>query len=138
MQNRLLLFLLVAMFGCVEENDPMGARSLPANLIGFWVDEDTSTDTLEFIKLEDGSSLMLLNRGREFSHGHDLPKIGSGHYMFELKSNAITLQYSLSSNWNPTDYHFQYNSLQLKIGRFFESDNSASILTFRKVKKSGL
>lgn len=138
MKIRMLLFLLVAMFGCAEENDPMGTHVLPVDLVGIWVDKNTSTDTLEFIKLEDGSSLMSLNRGRVSSQGHDLPKIGSGLYMFELKNNAITLQYSLSSNWNPTDFFFQYNPLQLKIGRFFESENPASILTFRKVKKSGL
>ncbi len=130
MKNWIVSVLLLAMLGC---GDPSEEPRL-ADLEGIWVDSLTATDTLEFLVFDDGGSLMLLNRGKEIRDGYNLPKIGSGSYSFELQNNSIKLQYSLSSNWNPTDYYFRYNPLQLKIGRFFESDNSAAILTFRKVK----
>lgn len=87
---------------------------------------------LEFLRLEDGGSLMILNRGREFRNGYNLPKMGSGPYSFVLARNKISLHYSLSSTYTFSDYDFEYNPLQVKIGRFFESGNSSSILTFRK------
>lgn len=130
MKNGFFLFLLIVAFGCTDTSD----GPLPPSLEGKWVDQLTTTDTLEFIRLEDGSSLMDLRRGREVRNGYDLPKSGAGLYMYTLSNNSISLQYSFSSLWEPKEYYFQHNALQLKIGRFFESDNSASILTFRKVK----
>lgn len=130
MKQGLILILLATVFGCTDTSD----QPIPLGLEGKWVDQLTATDTLEFLKFEDGSTLMNLSRGKEISNGHDLPKIGSGPYIYTLTGNSISLQYSLSSNWNPTDYYFRQNALQLKIGRFFESENSASVLTFRKIK----
>lgn len=130
MKHGLIFVFLITVLGCTDTSD----QPVPLTLEGKWVDQMTKTDTLEFIRLEDGSSLMNLRRGREIRNGHDLPKSGSGLYMFTLSKNSVSLQYSFSSLWKPTDYYFQQNPLQLKIGRFFESDNSASILTFRKVK----
>ncbi|MFN3999383.1 hypothetical protein [Algoriphagus sp.] len=126
----LILLLLAAVFSCTDTSD----QPVSLGLEGKWVDQLTLTDTLEFLKFEDGGTLMNLSRGREINNGHDLPKIGSGPYFYTLSGNSISLQYSLSSLWKPTDYYFQQNALQLKIGRFYESENSASILTFRKIK----
>lgn len=128
-----MLFVLVVMFGCTDTSDGPMNPNLPLILEGVWVDKKTGTDTLELLRLEDGSSLMILSRGREFRNGHDLPKMGSGPYSFVLARNKISLHYSLSSSSKSFDYDFDYNSLQLKIGRFFESDNPSSILTFKKV-----
>lgn len=128
-----MLFVFVVMFGCTGTPEgPMNAN-LPLVLEGVWVDKKTGTDTLEFLRLEDGSSLMILKRGWEFRNGYDLPKMGSGPYSFVLARNKISLHYSLSSSYKFFDYDFEYNPLQVKIGRFFESDNSSSVLTFRKV-----
>jgi hypothetical protein len=122
--------LLLLSLSCSEPLDPSASLALE----GKWVDQVTTTDTLEFLKFDDGSTLMNLSRGREISNGQNLPKIGSGPYTYTLGENSISLQYSLSSNWNPTKYYFQQNALELKIGRFFDSKNSVSILTFRKIK----
>lgn len=130
MKYGLILVLIISVLGCTDTSD----EPLPLSLEGKWVDQVTETDTLEFIRLEDGSSLMDLRRGREDRNGHNLPKMSAGLYIFTLSKNTISLQYSFSSLWEPKEYYFQYNSLQLKIGRFFESDNSASVLTFRKIK----
>jgi hypothetical protein len=130
MIRALLLILLAAVIGCTDISD----QPIPLGLEGKWVDQLTATDTLEFLRFEDRSTLMNLSRGREISNGHNLPKIGSGPYIYTLSGNNISLQYLLSSNWNPTDYYFQQNGLELKIGRFYESKNSASILTFRKIR----
>lgn len=128
-----MLLVFVAMFGCTDTSDRPMIGSLPLVLEGVWVDNKTGTNTLEFLRLEDGGSLMILNRGREFRNGYNLPKMGSGPYAFVLKGNKISLHYSLSSTYTFSDYDFEYNPLQVKIGRFFESGNSSSILTFRKV-----
>lgn len=130
MKRGLYLVLLIAVIGCTDTSD----EPLPLSLEGRWVDQLTTTDTLEFIRLEDGSTLMDLRRGREFRNGHDLPKAGAGLYLFSLSKNSISLRYSFSSFSEPTEYYFRQNALELKIGRFFESNNSAAILTFRKVK----
>lgn len=130
MKYGLILVLIISVLGCTDTSD----EPLPLSLEGKWVDQVTETDTLEFIRLEDGSSLMDLRRGREDRNGHNLPKMSAGLYIFTLSKNTISLQYSFSSLWEPKEYYFQYNALQLKIGRFFESDNSASVLTFRKIK----
>jgi hypothetical protein len=130
MIRALLLILLAAVIGCTDISD----QPIPLGLEGKWVDQLTATDTLEFLRFEDRSTLMNLSRGREISNGHNLPKIGSGPYIYTLSGNNISLQYLLSSNWNPTDYYFQQNGLELKIGRFYASKNSASILTFRKIR----
>ena len=130
MKYGLILVLIISAFGCTDTSD----GPLPLSLEGKWVDQVTETDTLEFIRLEDGSSLMDLRRGREDRNGHNLPKMSAGLYIYTLSKNTISLQYSFSSLWEPKEYYFQHNSLQLKIGRFFESDNSASVLTFRKIK----
>lgn len=130
MKHSLILILLVAVFGCTDTAD----QPLPLSLEGKWVDQLTASDTLEFLRLEDGSSLLNLRRGREMRNGHDLPKAGSGLYTFSLGKNSITLQYSLSSFYNPTDYYFSQNPLELKMGRFFDSENSSDVLTFRKVR----
>jgi hypothetical protein len=129
MKQALILILLIAGFGCNDTSE----QPIPLNLEGKWVDQLTTTDTLEFLRFEDGSTLMNLSRGREISNGHNLPKIGSGLYTYFLTKNSISLHYSLSSNSKTTDYYFQQNPLELKIGRFFDSENSASILTFRKI-----
>lgn len=130
MIRALFLILLAAVIGCTDISD----QPIPPGLEGKWVDQLTATDTLEFLKFEDGSTLMNLSRGKEISNGHNLPKVGSGPYFYTLIGNSISLQYSLSSNWNPADYYFQQNALQLKIGRFYESENSVTILTFRKIR----
>jgi hypothetical protein len=130
MKQALFLILLAFLMGCTDTSD----QPIPLGLEGKWVDQLTKTDTLEFLRFEDGSTLMNLSRGREISNGHNLPKIGSGPYIYTHTGNSISLQYSLSSNWNPTDYYFQQNALELKIGRFFDSENSSDVLTFRKIR----
>lgn len=130
MKKAITLILLIVVFSCADTSD----QPLPLSLEGQWVDQLTKTDTLEFLRLEDGSSLLNLRRGREMRNGHDLPKAGSGLYTFSLGKNSITLQFSLSSFYNPTDYYFSQNALELKIGRFFDSENSSEVLTFRKIR----
>lgn len=130
MKQSLYLVFLIAFLGCTDTSD----QPMPLSLEGKWVDQLTKTDTLEFLRLEDGSSLLNLRRGREMSNGHDLPKMSSGLYFFSMSKNTITLQYSLSSNYNPNDYYFDQNPLELRIGRFFGSENSSDILTFRKIR----
>ncbi len=130
MKHAIILILLIAVFGCTDTSD----QPVPLTLEGKWVDQLTKTDTLEFLRLEDGSSLLLLSRGRENRDGHNLPKAGSGHYVFAINKNTINLQYILSSFYNPTDYYFRQNALELKIGRFFDSENSSDVLTFRKIR----
>lgn len=130
MKQALFLILLVAFMGCTDTSD----QPLPLSLEGKWVDQLTKTDTLEFLRLEDGSSLLNLGRGREMRNGNNLPKMGSGLYTFTLGKNSITLQYSLSSNYNPTKYYFKQNPLELKVERFFESENSSEILAFRRIR----
>lgn len=84
MKRLILLFVLVVMFGCSDAPEgPMNAN-LPLVLEGEWVDKMTGTDTLEFLRLEDGSSLMILSRGRELRDGYNFPKMGSGPYSFVL------------------------------------------------------
>ncbi len=129
MKRAIWIFLVVGAFACTEsDNNPLGKR-----LEGKWVDEVTKTDTLEFIVLEDRSTLMSLRRGREVINGYDLPKIGSGLYTYELSGEEISLYYTLSSSSRSTDYFFKQKGSKLEIGRFFESDNEELILTFRKL-----
>ncbi len=130
MKKALILILLIAVFGCTDTSD----QPIPLSLEGKWVDQLTKTDTLEFLRLEDGSSLLNLRRGKQTQNGTTLPKIGSGLYTFSINKDNIKLQYSLSSFYNPTDYYFRQNALELKIGRFFDSENSSDVLTFRKIK----
>lgn len=130
MKQALFLILLIAGFGCTDTSD----QPIPLTLEGIWVDQLTKSDTLEFLRLEDGSSLLDLKRGKQTQNGTALPKIGSGLYTFSINKNTIKLQYSLSSFYNPTDYYFQQNPLELKIGRFFDSENSSDVLTFRKIR----
>ena len=130
MKQALFLLILLAFMGCTDTSD----QPLPLSLEGKWVAQLTKTDTLEFLNFEDGGSMLILGRGREMSNGNDLPKIGSGLYFFSMGKNTITLQYSLSSFYNPTDYYFDQNALELKVGRFFESEDSSEILTFKKVR----
>ncbi|WP_111672339.1 hypothetical protein [Algoriphagus litoralis] len=130
MKQALILILLAAVFGCTDTSD----QPIPLTLEGIWVDQLTKTDTLEFLTLQDGSSLLNLKRGQQNQNGFAVPKIGSGLYTFSIKKDNITLQYSLSSYYNPTEYYFRQNALELKIGRFFDSENSSDVLTFRKVR----
>jgi hypothetical protein len=130
MEKALILMLLAVFLGCTDTSD----QPVPLSLEGKWVDPLTKTDTLEFLRLEDGSSLLNLSRGRENRNGHNLPKAGSGLYTFSLGKNSITLQYSFSSFYDPTDYYFKQNALELKVGRFFDSENSSDVLIFRKVR----
>lgn len=131
MKQAFILILLVVFIGCTDTSD----QPLQLSLEGKWVDKFAKTDTLEFLRLEDGSALLNLSRGREMRNGNNLPKIGSGLYTFSLDKNSITLQYSLSSFYNPTEYYFKQNQLELKVGRFFDSENSSDILTFRKIRQ---
>lgn len=73
MKQALILILLAAVFSCTDTSD----QPIPLSLDGKWVDQLTKTDTLEFLRLEDGSSLLNLGRGRENRNGHNLPKAGS-------------------------------------------------------------
>jgi hypothetical protein len=130
MKNALFLIFVFASMSCSETSD----QPISTSLEGKWVDLVTKTDTLEFLKFDDGNTLMLLHRAKEISNGQKIPKIGAGPYTYSLSGSRITLQYSLSSFYGPTDYFFEQNGLQLRIGRFFESGNSASILTFKKVE----
>lgn len=130
MKSILFLILFLLSLSCSEPSDP----SVSLALEGKWVDRVTTTDTLEFLKFDDGSTLMNLSRGRALSNGFELPKIGAGPYTYSLSESSIKLQYSLSSLYNPTDYFFEQNQTQLKIGRFFDSENPSEILTFRKIK----
>jgi hypothetical protein len=131
MKQAFILIFLGVFIGCTDTSD----QPLPLSLEGKWVDKLTKTDTLEFLRLEDGSALLNLSRGREMRNGNNLPKIGSGLYTFSLDKNSITMQYSLSSFYNPTEYYFKQNQLELKVGRFFDSENSSDILTFRKIRQ---
>ena len=130
MKQSVIAILFFALLGCTEENDPQSDTALA----GVWVDEVTESDTLEFLKFEDGSSLMNLNRGKEFANGYNLPKVGSGLYTFSIEPNSISLNYTLSSDSRRLDYFFHQTGGKLEIGKFFKSDNPASILVFRKVK----
>src|SRR5690606_10506934 len=128
MKIKLIAVLLIVLIGCSEENDPT------ADLTGVWVDEVTASDTLEFLKFDDGSTLMNLKRGRAIYGGVDLPKIGSGMYSYLLQEKSISLHYSLSSDSRNNDYFFEQRGKKLEIGKFFQSDNPNSNLVFRKVK----
>jgi hypothetical protein len=126
---KLIAVLLIALIGCSEDNNPT------ADLTGVWVDEVTSVDTLEFLKFDDGSTLMNLKRGRAIYDGVDLPKIGSGLYSYLLQDKSIALRYSFSSDSRDNDYFFDQKGKKLEIGKFFQSDNPNTILVFRKVKQ---
>lgn len=130
MKSILFLMLLLLSLSCSEPLDPSASFALE----GKWVDQVTTTDTLEFLKFDDGSTLMNLHRGRALSNGVELPKIGAGPYTYSLSGRSIKLQYSLSSLYNPREYFFEQNQTQLKIGRFFDSENPSKIFTFRKIK----
>ncbi len=129
MKRILLLGLLVGMLGCSDSGEEPRFRELE----GLWVDQVTKVDTLEFIQLEDGSTLMRLGRERENRNGYELPKVGAGLYQFELKRKSISLHYSFSSDSRFNDYFFEQSSDRLEIGRFYESDNDDQILKFKKI-----
>ncbi len=61
MIRALFLSLLIAIIGCTDNSD----QSIPLGLEGKWVDQLTATDTLEFLKFEEGSTLMNLSRDRK-------------------------------------------------------------------------
>jgi hypothetical protein len=128
MKITLIAILFIALIGCSEESKP------DADLTGVWVDEVTSADTLEFLKFEDGSTLMFLKRGRELQNGHNQPRIGAGPYTYYLEEKSISLHYSLSSDSRSTVYFFDQKGEKLEIGKFFQSDNPNSVLVFRKVR----
>jgi hypothetical protein len=128
MKIKLIAVFFIALIGCSEENNPT------ADLTGVWVDEVTSVDTLEFLKFDDGSTLMNLKRGRSLYNGVDLPKIGSGMYSYLLQDKSISLHYSFSSDSRRSDYFFEQRGKILEIGKFFQSDNPNSNLVFRKVR----
>lgn len=128
MKIKLIAVLLITLIGCSEENSPT------ADLTGLWVDELTSVDTLEFLKFDDGSTLMNLKRGRALYNGVDLPKIGSGMYSYLLQDKSISLHYSFSSDSRRSDYFFEQKGKMLEIGKFFQSDNPNDVLVFRKVR----
>jgi hypothetical protein len=129
MKQAILLIFLIAVSSCTDWD---GSPTL-SELEGKWVDQETKTDTLEFIRLEDGSALLRLGRGRELRNGYDLPKIGAGLYRFELKVKSISLHYSISSDSRFNEYFFEQRGSRLEIGRFYESENDDPVLTFKKI-----
>jgi hypothetical protein len=65
MKNALFLIFVFASMSCSETSD----QPISTSLEGKWVDLVTKTDTLEFLKFDDGSTLMLLHRAKEISNG---------------------------------------------------------------------
>ncbi|HXI00044.1 MAG TPA: hypothetical protein VNI52_07225 [Sphingobacteriaceae bacterium] len=108
-----LIVLTLFLFGisCKKNND--NTQSID----GVWVELSQKKDTLYF---DSPNSFLNLGRGKELNGGRLVPKIYSGLYSYETKSDSISLQYMLSSLYRSKNYKFNLdlNKGEITIGIF--------------------
>ncbi|MGV3507852.1 MAG: hypothetical protein ACO1N7_01085 [Sphingobacteriaceae bacterium] len=103
----------------------------PAEFTGSWVETTDRTDTIVFMD----DKMMDLRLGYEIRNTFVLPKIGAGLYIYDIKSDGITLQYGLSSSFDQTIYSFKKDGDKLYIGDFYQKTGSkGQVLTFERLK----
>jgi len=127
MKYGLVIILLLTVLSCTNDN-----VSTMTDLEGNWVDINTKTDTLTFGLFGDKES-MILGRGREMRNGFSVPKYGSGSYEYNLLTDTISLRWVASSNLNFKRYYFNRTGTKLTIEKFFDTNTSRIILTFKKI-----
>ena len=125
MKNVLLLSSIILIsYGCNNLNPAI-------SLEGSWVETSTKSDTLKFVFLDDGET-MILDRGTEIRNGNILPKLGSGPYDYEIVGDEISLRWFASSSMSFNSYYFKQTNDKIEIGDFYEANLGATILTFKK------
>ena len=98
---------------------------------GKWIESKDRADTLIF----DSESFLSILRGKELSSGHLLPKAWSGMYFYSIKSDSITVHYSLSSNSRQYTYVYSLQGNELTIGDFYKKNQTqGSVLKFTRLR----
>lgn len=123
-----ILILFLVCIACKKNKEKL------SSIDGIWVESTKRKDTLNF---NSQNSLVNLERGKELKNSYLLPKIYAGLYFYEIKRDSISLQYSLSSLYRPTNYKFNidFNKDQITIGNFYVDSLSRNItLTFIKIQ----
>ena len=72
--------------------------------------------------------------GLRFRNGHELPKIGSGPYNYNIKDDSIYLVDLLSSAMLGINCYFKIENDKLTIGNFYEETLDKMFLNFIKVE----
>lgn len=127
-KSLVILILFLVCIACKKNKEKL------SSIDGIWVESTKRKDTLNF---NSQNSLVNLERGKELKNGYLLPKIYAGLYFYEIKRDSISLQYSLSSLYKPTNYKFNidFNKDQITIGNFYLDSLSRNItLTFIKIQ----
>lgn len=127
-KSLVILTLFLVCIACKKNKEKL------SSIDGIWVESTKRKDTLNF---NSQNSLVNLERGKELKNGYLLPKIYAGLYFYEIKRDSISLQYSLSSLYRPTNYKFNidFNKDQITIGNFYVDSLSRNItLTFIKIQ----
>lgn len=128
--KKTVIVLIISLFcaSCKKNNTDL------ATMDGVWIESSHKKDTLYF---DSSNSMFALGRGKEMYAGRMLPKINSGPYIYEIKNDSISLQYSLSSFYQPKLYYFNVdpNKGNLTIGNFYiDSLHSIKRLNFIKAR----
>ena len=118
-----IVAVVLSCIGCKKED-------IHSNeLTGTWIEATDKADTLVFF----GTESFMLNRGKEMSNGHILPKYGSGIYEYKLQNDSISLYNSISSCYCFNNYYFEIKNGTLKIGDFYRKNlTQQGTLTFVK------
>jgi len=128
-----LLLLTVIFMSCKKEEfkfpDP---NTLPAGLIGTWLETDLRSDTLTFLSNDASVTLLIV------AHMNDRNITVS--YPYEIKKDSIFVIDTLSSSYiisRGQNFYFKLEdpSRTMTIGNFtYRLTNKNQILTYRKIK----
>lgn len=128
------IFIVLLLFSCSKENDELNSK----NLNGVWVHTDTKTDTIDFnIMMFTSKKTFELRRGKEIRNGHELPKIGSSIYIYEIKGDSIYLQDIVSSYGGSLPYYFKMDPdrKSFRIASFAPFTGGLMINKFERIKR---
>lgn len=114
----IFISIVLLLFSCNKEDNEAISRSLH----GVWVHTDTKTDTMDFnTRMFTSEKTFELRRGKEIRDGKELPKTGSGFYLYEIKGDSIYLRNLLSSYGGALPFYFKID----EDGRSFDIESFA-------------
>ncbi|WP_298649746.1 hypothetical protein [uncultured Proteiniphilum sp.] len=129
----MFISIVLLQFSCNKENDEL------KSLNGVWVHTDTKTDTIDFnTKMFTSKRTFELKRGKEIRDDHELPKMGSGFYLYEIKGDSIYLRDIISSYGGALSYYFKMDPdrRSFEIASFAPFTGGLMVNEFKRIDKT--
>lgn len=126
-----LISTILLQISCDREYEDLNSL-----LNGVWIHAETKTDTMDFTpKFLVSEKTFELKRGKEVQEGEELPKIGSGSYVYEIRRDAIYIRYLLSSSTELKPWYFKIypDRKSFDIGNFTPFDGESEVNKFIRI-----